>query len=799
MKFPLSWLKEYLDTDASLADIAQKLTAIGLEVEGIEDRAATLKGFVVGHVVSAQKHPDADKLQCLVVDTGAEQLKVVCGAPNARQGMKGVFAPAGSYIPGLDVTLKKTAIRGQESNGMMCSARELCLSDEHVGIIELPDSAATGSAAADALGVNDPVIDINLTPNRGDCAGVYGIARDLAAAGLGTLVPLSGVAVTGDDKAPVSITIEDTDACPLFIARYIAGVTNVASPDAVQQKLTAAGQRPIDALVDITNEMSIGYNRPLHVFDADKIKGNLTIRLSKAGETFAALNEKTYTLEDGMIVICDDSGIISLAGIMGGSSTAVDANTKNVLLECALFDPVRIAKAGQKLQIDSEARYRFERGVDAALMAQATDLATALITARCGGKPGKTVTAGAVPVAHAPIAYSPKKLLTLGGLDLPANQQKDVLSALGFAVKEHSHDKWDVTAPSWRHDVAGSADIVEEILRITGYDNLPAVALRPAADEKRIPVAPVTLRGIRARLCLANRGIHETVTWSFLAEDRADMFGVHLYQNKAALTLTNPISADLAVMRPSILPNLVDAAARNTDRGLQDSALFEIGNVYRATDAKGQVLTATLLRSGNARARHWAESARTVDVYDAKADALAVLEACGINLAGVQITTDAPEWYHPGRSGQIKQGHTVLASFGELHPALLAKLKREEAMAGAEIFLASMPAPKKKGPQKDLLKPSPFQPVSRDFAFIADAALEADKLVRAIKGADKTLISAVDIFDVYQGKGVEPGKKSLAVAVTLQPLDKTLTDAEIVAVSDKIIASAKQAGAVLRG
>ena len=799
MKFPLSWLKEYLDTDASLADIASKLTAIGLEVDAIEDRAASLKGFVVGHVVSAEKHPDADKLQCLVVDTGSEQLKVVCGAPNARKGMKGVFAPAGSYIPGLDVTLKKTAIRGQESNGMMCSARELCLSDEHAGIIELADSAVTGSAAADALGVNDPIIDINLTPNRGDCAGVYGVARDLAAAGLGRLMPLSGVAVTGNDAAPITVTIDDAQACPLFIARYIAGVKNAASPDAVAQKLTAAGQRPIDALVDITNEMSLGYNRPLHVFDADKIKGNLKIRLSKAGESFAALNEKTYTLDDGMIVICDDSGIISLAGIMGGASTAVDANTKNVLVECALFDPVRIAKTGQKLQIDSEARYRFERGVDAAMMHQATDLATALITARCGGTPGKTITAGAVPPAHAPITYSPKRLKLLGGLDLPAAQQKDVLVALGFEVKETNADSWQVRAPSWRHDVAGSADIVEEVLRIVGYDQLPAVLLRPAADDKRMPVAPVTLRGIRTRQCLANRGIHETITWSFLAEDRADMFGVHLHQNKAALTLTNPISADLAVMRPSILPNLVDAAARNTDRGLADSALFEIGNIYRSADAKGQVLTATILRSGNARPRHWAESARSVDVYDAKADVLAVLEACGINLAGVQITTDAPEWYHPGRSGQIKQGQTVLASFGELHPALLAKLKREEAMAGAEIFLANMPAPKKKGPQKDLLKPSPFQPVSRDFAFIADAALDADKLVRAIKAADKALITAVDIFDVYQGKGVEPGKKSLGLAVTLQPVDKTLTDAEIVAISDKIIAAAKQTGAVLRG
>ncbi len=798
MKFPLSWLKEHLDTTASLADISTKLTAIGLEVEGIEDPAATLKGFVVGHVVAAEKHPDADKLQCLVVDTGSEQLKVVCGAPNARLGLKGVFAPAGSYIPGLDVTLKKTAIRGQESNGMMCSARELCLSDEHAGIIELPDSAVTGAPAADALNINDPVIDINLTPNRGDCAGVYGIARDLAAAGLGTLAPLSAVSISGNDAVPVTVTIEDTTACPLFIARYIAGVKNGTSPEAVQRKLTAAGQRPIDTLVDITNEMCIGHNRPLHVFDADKITGHLRVGLSHAGESFAALNDKTYTLDAGMIVIRDDSGVIALAGIIGGASTAVDAKTTNVLLECALFDPIRIAKAGQKLQIDSDARYRFERGVDAAFMPQAADLATALIVARCGGMPGKTVVAGAVPTPHAPIAYSPKRLNILGGLDLPAQQQKDVLAALGFAVKDSGDALWQITAPSWRHDVSGSADVVEEILRITGYDQLPAVALRPAPDDKRMPVAPVTLRGMRARLCLANRGVHETVTWSFLAEDRADMFGVELHQNKAALTLTNPISADLAVMRPSILPNLIDAAARNTDRGHEDGALFEIGNVYRDTDAKGQVLTATLLRSGHARARHWAESARGVDVYDVKADVLAVLEACGINLNGVQITTDAPAWYHPGRSGQIKQGHTVLASFGEIHPALLAKLKRDEAMAGAEIFLASMPAPKKKGPQKDLLKPSPFQPLNRDFAFIAEQALQADMLVRAIKGADKNLIAAVEVFDVYQGKGVEDGKKSLAVAVTLQPVDKTLTDADIVAVSDKIVAAAKQAGAHLR-
>lgn len=798
MKFPLSWLRQYLATDATLADIAQKLTAIGLEVEGIEDKAAELKGFVVGHVVSAEKHPDADKLRCLVVDTGREQLKVVCGAPNARAGMKGVFAPAGSYIPGLDVTLKKSMIRGQESNGMMCSSRELCLSDEHEGIIELPDSAPTGGDAADALGVNDPVIDINLTPNRGDCAGVYGIARDLAAAGLGTLKPFDAAKPEANANEPIAIRIEDTAACPLFLGRYVAGVKNGASPAEVQQKLTAAGQRPIDALVDITNEASIGLNRPLHVFDADKIKGDLVIRLSKAGESFAALNDKTYTLDEDMIVICDDTGVISLAGIMGGATTAVDANTKNVLIECALFDPVRIAKTGQKLQIDSEARYRFERGIDAAFMPQAIEWATAAVLARCGGSAGKVVVAGALPPAHAAIAYSPERLKLLGGLDLAAEKQKEILTALGFAINDADAKSWRVTAPSWRHDVMGAADIVEEILRIVGYDNIPAVPVRAPAGEKRAAVAPATLRAIRARQALAGRGLLETVTWSFLADDRADMFGAHLHQQKASLTLTNPISVELSVMRPSLLPNLVDAAARNTDRGQHDAALFEIGNIYRSADAKGQLLTAGVLRAGNASPRHWAGPARAVDVYDAKADALAILEACGVNTASLQVTADAPEWYHPGRSGQLRLGREVLASFGEIHPAVLQKLKRDEAMAGAEVYIAALPNPKNKGPQKELLKPSPFQPLGRDFAFLAVRDLAADTLVRAIKAVDRQLITAVEVFDVYQGKGVPEGQKSVAVAVTLQPADKTLTDAEIVAVCDKIVAAAAKAGASLR-
>ncbi len=793
MKFTLSWLKDHLATAAALEEISAKLTAIGLEVEKIEDPAAMLAGFVVGHVVSAEKHPDADKLQCLVVDTGTEQLKVVCGAPNARAGLKGVFAPAGSYIPGLDVTLKKANIRGQESNGMMCSERELLLSDEHKGIIELPQDAETGSPAVLALNLGDPVIEINLTPNRGDCAGVLGIARDLAAAGLGTLKPLQADAVAGMFKSPVSVALKDMKACPLFLGRAIKGVANGASPEWLQKRLKAVGQKPISALVDITNYFSTGLCRPLHVYDADKLSGNIHVRLSKKGEKVAALNDNTYELDDGMVVICDESGVIGLGGVMGGTSTAVDANTKNVYIECAYFDPAAIAKTGQKLQIDSDARYRFERGVDPAFTAGGMELATRMVLDICGGNPGEVFVAGTAPDNMRTIAYRPEKLAALGGRDLAEARQKEILSSLGFKLVG-----WNARTPSWRHDVTGVADLVEEILRIDGYDNIPAVPVVRAAGEKMPEPAPLQKRAAAAKRALATRGLYETVTWSFMESVKSDLFGARANQNKAALTLVNPISAELSQMRPSILPNLIDAAGKNADRGIPDAALFEIGRIYVSPENDGQPVVAAGLRSGNAARRHWSQKARAADAFDAKADALDALRCCGVNTASLQITRDAPDWYHPGRSGSLRLGQNVLAHFGEIHPGVLESLKRDEAFAGFEIFLENIPAPKKKGPQKSLLKPSPFQPVSRDFAFIVDETLEAEKLVRAVAEADKKLITDVEIFDIYAGKGVEDGKKSVAVAVTLQPVEKTLTDEEITAMGTKIVAAVKNIGGVLR-
>jgi phenylalanyl-tRNA synthetase beta chain len=785
MKFTLSWLKEYLDTTATLDDISTKLTAIGLEVEGIDDPAKTLNGFIVGHVLSAEKHPDADKLKCLIVDTGKEQLKVVCGAPNARAGMKGVFAPAGSYIPGTGITLKKSLIRGAESNGMMCSGKELCLSEESDGIIDLKTDLPAGSSAVAALGINDPVIEINLTPNRGDCAGIYGIARDLAAAGLGKLktdihkkIPVAGA-------APVAARVDDAKACPQFMLRLIKDVKNGPSPEWLHKRLTSIGLRPISALVDITNYMTIAFNRPLHVFDAGKVKGNITLRAAKKGESFAALNDKTYTLEDGMTVICDDTGVISLAGVIGGASTGVTEATRNVYLEIAQFDTARTAATGRALMIDSDARYRFERGINPAFLTTGADIATDMILSLCGGSASPLAATGTAPAARH-VAYDPALLHKLGGLDLPPQKQKEILFALGFGAQEKGA-VWDIALPSWRHDIDGAPDIVEEILRIHGYDTIPATPVRLPENEQRRPINVLSKRASTARRFLAARGLNEAVTWAFMDEKSADLFGAAQNQNKAALTLSNPISADLSVMRPSALANLIAAAASNADRGIPGAALFEIGAVYRDTTAQGQVMTATGLRSGDAEARHWSGPARGVDAFDAKADALAVIDTLGVNTASLQITRDAPEYYHPGRSGALRLGPTIIGFFGDIHPKVLARMKRDEAYCGFEIFLSALPQPKKKGPRKELLKLSPLQPVTRDFAFVVDEKIEAEKILRHVKAVDKTLITDISLFDIYQGKGVEAGKKSFAFSVTLQPVDKTLTDDEIQAISKKII------------
>ncbi|MBP2313608.1 phenylalanine--tRNA ligase subunit beta [Azospirillum soli] len=802
MKFTLSWLKDHLETDATLDQIVEKLTALGLEVESVEDRSKELAPFRVAHVVSAEKHPDADKLRVLVVDTGTEKLQVVCGAPNARVGLKGVFAPEGTYVPGSDITLKKGVIRGVESNGMMCSERELKLSEEHNGIIELPDDAPVGVPFAEYAGLGDPVIDISLTPDRADCAGVRGIARDLAAAGLGRLKPLmdgplNAEPVKGSFPSPLGVSIERPDACPMFVGRTIRGVKNGPSPKWLRDKLTAIGLRPISALVDITNYLTFDSARPLHVFDADKVKGGILVRMGRPGETLKALNGKEYELDGEMTVVADHERAESLAGIVGGEDTGCTDATVNVFVEAALFDPVRTAQTGRRLGAESDARYRFERGVDPAAVVQGMERATRLILEICGGEASELVVAGQEPEWHRTLPLRPGRVASLGGVDLPRDEQVRILMDLGCTIEREDVDgTLRIVPPSWRADIHGEADLVEEVLRVHGFDAIPATPLprdsvltRPALSTKQRRVG-------LAKRTLAVRGLSEAVTWSFMSAPVAELFG----GVDAGLKLLNPISADLDVMRPSILGNLIQAAGRNADRGLADIGLFEVGPAFRKPTPDGQDIVAAGIRAGNAVPRHWAVKARGVDAFDAKADALAVLEAAGAPTANLQVTTDAPNWYHPGRSGVLRLGPTVMARFGEIHPLVLDTLGVKGPVVGFEVFLDAIPLPKKKGgTAKPLVQLSPFQPVERDFAFAVGKDVEADKIVRAAKGADKALVKDVAVFDVYQGPGVEEGKKSVAVSVTLQPTDRTLTEEDIEAIGQKIVAAvAKATGGSLR-
>jgi len=803
MKFTLSWLKDHLDTDASLEEITNKLTDLGLEVEAVEDRAAAFAPFRVAHVEKAEKHPDADRLRVCIVDTGKEKLQVVCGAPNARAGMKGVFAPAGSFVPGTGMTLKKGVIRGQESNGMLVSEREMGLSDEHEGIIEVSADAEIGTPFATLYGLDDPVIEIGLTPNRADCAGVRGIARDLVAAGLGNLKALDEGAVKGafDSKIKVHFDFEkgDADACPLFIGRTIKGVKNGPSPDWLQKRLTAIGMRPISALVDITNYLSYDLCRPLHVFDADKIKGDLRLRMSKAGETFTGLDEKDYTLEDGMTAICDDSGVINLAGVMGGESTGCADDTVNVYLEVAYFSPERTARTGRRLGISSDARYRFERGIDPAFTVPAVEIATRMILDFCGGEVSHVVKAGDVPSWQRKIAYDPAYVKQLAGFDVDAKKQKEILTALGFEVD----GKWNAQPPSWRADVEGRPDIVEEIVRVTGYDSIVPVSMQSAAAVTQNAETPSLTLARKARTALAGRGLNESVTWSFMSSALAEKFGSNDNKGAEALRLANPISADLDQMRPSLLPNLIAAAGRNSARGFSDTALFEVGPAFTTAKVDGQRLVAAIVRHGHQAARHWgsSEASRDTDAFDAKADALAVLESCGAPAARLQVTRDAPDWYHPGRSGVLRLGPNVMAYFGEIHPALLEDMDIKSPVVAAEVFLETIPTPKKApATARPLLKLSAFQPVARDFAFVVDRSVETDSIMRAAQMVDKKLIDRVEVFDVYEGKGIDPDKKSVAINVVLQPVEQTLTDAEIESLSKKIVDSvAAKTGGQLRG
>ena len=799
MKFTLNWLKDHLETEASLQEITDSLSMIGLEVEGVEDRAEALKAFTVAQVKEARQHPNADRLRVCIVDTGEEEVQVVCGAPNARSGMKGVFAPLGSYIPGTDMTLKAGKIRGEESNGMLVSEREMGLSDEHEGIIDLPEDTPLGAPFAAVAGLDDPVIEIAITPNRGDCLGVRGIARDLAAAGLGTLKPLDSGPVEGSFESPIKwrrdLPADRQDACPYVAGRYFRGVKNGPSPKWLQDRLRAIGLRPISALVDITNYVTFDLNRPLHVFDADKVKGDVVMRFAEEGAEILALDGETYRLDGGMVAIHDDAGPEGIGGVMGGELSGCTGETQNVFLEVALFDPVMVAKTGRKLGIISDARYRFERGLDPQSAVWGVEVAARLVRELCGGETSHVVSAGELPDTQRQVSLRPERVRDLGGIEVPAERQKEILERLGFAV-EGSNGALAVTPPSWRPDAEGEACLVEEVMRIHGYDHIPEVDLPRETYLPRAVLTPAQRRVSAARTALAWRGMMEGVTFSFVSEREAALFG----GDSQAMHLDNPISADLNVMRPTPLANLAVAAARNADRGYADLALFEVGPQYHDDTPQGQATVAAGLRSGEEARRTWAAAPRPVDVFDAKGDAEAVLRACDAPVDKLQVTRDAAPWYHPGRSGVLRLGPKVLAQFGELHPRVLKALDVRGPAVAFEAFLDAVPLPRAGRQKPSLLELSAFQPVSRDFAFLVDEEVSAEKLLRAARGADKTLISDVSLFDVYQGKGVEPGKKSLAIAVTLQPRDATLTDQQIEAVAQRIVQQVTSAtGGTLRG
>lgn len=798
MKFTLDWLKAHLETDATLGQIEIGLTSIGLEVEGIEDPAKHLGGFVVGHILEAEKHPDADKLKLCKVDSGSGVLQVVCGAPNARAGLKVILAQPGTYIPITGDVLKKGKVRGVESQGMMCSWRELKLGEDHDGIAELAADATVGAKLLDIMSF-DPMIEISVTPNRADCLGVRGVARDLAAFGIGTLKPLMVEPVPGSFKSPIGVRLdfapEDANACPLFAGRLIKGVKNGESPQWLKDRLTAVGLRPISVLVDITNFVTYDLCRPLHVFDAAKVKGDIRARLARDGETLAALNGKTYTLDSSMTVIADEAGPEALAGIIGGEPSGCTESTTEVFLEAAYFDPIRTAATGRKLEVLSDARFRFERGVDPAFVVPAMELATRLILDLCGGEASEPVIAGTEPDWQKSIVLRPHRVADLGGVEVPVKRMETILHDLGCAVAEHA-DGLLVNPPSWRGDIAAEHDLVEEVIRINGYDNIPAMPM-PRSPMPKPVLTPSQRRAGFVRRQLATRGLVETVTWSFLPEAQAVMFG----GGAPAMHLANPISSDLDVMRPSVLPNLVTAAGRNADRGMKDVALFELGPQFDGPEPGQQRQVVAGIRSGRGVLRHWSEKTRPVDAFDAKADFLAAVTAAGANADSLQVAAEAPAWYHPGRSGTFKLGNKPVGYFGEVHPGILGQLDVKGPVVAFELFLEALPLPKAKATKaRALLRASALQPLERDFAFTLDSGVAADAVIRAAKGADKALISDVAVFDLYEGDKMAAGKKSLAITVTLQPADKTLTDEEIEAVGAKVVqAVVKATGGELRG
>ena len=802
MKFSLSWLKDHLTTDATLEEIVDKLTMIGLEVEHVDNPAEKFAPFKVVEVLTAVQHPNADRLRVCTVNTGTgAPLQIVCGAPNARAGIKAVLGLPGTYIPSKDITLAVGKIRGVESQGMMISGAEIGFNDDHSGIIEMPADAPVGTPFAEVLGLNDPVIEINLTPNRPDCTGVSGIARDLGAALIGTFRDRAVKQIKGEFPCPVSVTIEAEALCPAFGLRLVRGVKNGPSPDWLQKRLNAIGLRPINALVDITNYITFDRGRPLHVFDARKVKGNLVVRRAQNGEQLLALDGKTYTLDNAMCVIADDNGPESLSGIMGGEHSGCDETTTDVLIESALWDEINIAQTGRKLGINTDARYRFERGVDPAFMLPGLDLATQMVLDLCGGTPSEIVVAGAVKIPDRVIDFPVSEVKRLAGLDVPVADIKRTLEKLGFFTAG-PNERLKVAVPSWRPDVHGKADLVEEVVRIAGVDLVPLTPFPRHADAFKPVLTPLQLRTRKAKRALAARGLVEAVTWSFVSKTQATSFG----GGQAELALANPIASELSDMRPSLLAGLISAAQKNADRGLGDVALFEVGQVFRGDQPDQQLTAASGVRRALARpagaGRFWSSPATPVDAFDAKADAFAVLAAAGAPMQALQVVPGGPDWFHPGRSGTIQIGpQNILGHFGELHPRALAALDAEGPLVAFEVILERIPEPKAKPTRaKPALELSPFQPVSRDFAFIVARAIKAGDIVRTVQAVDKKLITGVTVFDVYEGKGIDPDKKSVAVAVTIQPRDKTMTDQEIDALAGKIVADVgKKNGGTLRG
>ena len=806
MKFTLSWLKDHLETEAPLDAIAEALTRIGLEVEGIEDRAAALKPYVIAHVLTAEQHPNADRLRVCSVDTGeGTPVQVVCGAPNARAGMRTVFAPPGTYVPGKNITLSVGTIRGVESRGMMCSAAELGLGEDHDGIIDLTTDAPAGTPYAAFAGLDDPVIEINLTPNRADCASVHGIARDLAAAGIGTLKHETPAPVQGEGPCPVGVELAfepaDENLCPLFALRLVRGVSNSPSPEWMQARLRAIGLRPINALVDITNYVTFDRGRPLHVFDAAKVRGHLAVRRARAGETLKALDGRTHTLSDDTVVIADEAGVESIAGIMGGEASGCDETTTDVLIESALWDPANIAQSGRRLGIVTDARYRFERGVDPLFTLPGLDLATRLVLDLCGGTATEATVAGEPPTVERSVEFPWTEVRRLAGIEIPQAEMQGTLEALGFEVSG-AGDRVTVRAPSWRPDIEGKADIVEEIIRIAGLDRIEPKPLPRLAGVGRPLLTPMQKRTRTAKRALASRGLMEAVTWSFIPQGDADLFG----GGGADLKLANPIASDLSDMRPSLVPGLLRATQRNADRGYPEAALFEVGQCFASDQPEGQTTRAAGVRRGTATlagpGRHWDGTSRPVDAFDAKADALALLASLGIPTGGLQVTAGGPGWLHPGRSGTLRFGpKTEIGWFGEVHPRTMQALDLKGTLVAFEVVLDTLPLPKHKPTKaKPPLALSEFQPLTRDFAFVVGRDVPAGDVVKAAQGAERKLIAGVDVFDLYEGPGVAEGSKSIAVAVRLQPTDKTLTDAEIEAVSAKIVAEvSRRTGASLRG